>query len=125
MTLANEQFERRLPHETARQLYGQISELEVIDTHEHLYSEAYRVSQVPDAVLMCQQQYTALHLMAGGMPPDQMTARRELAYNLPLWLPMVDVHTIGAGGGSIAAVDAMRLIKVGPSSAGSWPGPVA
>ncbi|MBM64359.1 MAG: hydantoinase [Acidobacteria bacterium] len=54
-----------------------------------------------------------------------MTARRELAYNLPLWLPMVDVHTIGAGGGSIAAVDAMRLIKVGPSSAGSWPGPVA
>jgi N-methylhydantoinase A len=38
---------------------------------------------------------------------------------------MVDVHTIGAGGGSIAAVDAAGALKVGPRSAGAQPGPAA
>ncbi len=39
-------------------------------------------------------------------------------------LPMVAVHTIGAGGGSIVAVDGRGLLRVGPESAGSTPGPV-
>ncbi len=39
-------------------------------------------------------------------------------------LPMVAVHTIGAGGGSIVAVDDRGLLRVGPASAGSTPGPV-
>jgi 5-oxoprolinase (ATP-hydrolysing) len=39
-------------------------------------------------------------------------------------LPMVDVDTIGAGGGSIARVDAGGLLRVGPESAGAYPGPV-
>jgi N-methylhydantoinase A len=38
-------------------------------------------------------------------------------------IPMVDIHTIGAGGGSIAWVDAGGLLKVGPHSAGADPGP--
>jgi N-methylhydantoinase A len=44
---------------------------------------------------------------------------------LPLKLTVVDMIEIGAGGGSIAAVDDLGLMKVGPRSAGSMPGPVA
>lgn len=42
---------------------------------------------------------------------------------LPLALPMIDIHTIGAGGGSIAYVDRAGALKVGPESAGADPGP--
>ncbi|MGD2056829.1 MAG: hydantoinase/oxoprolinase family protein [Gammaproteobacteria bacterium] len=41
----------------------------------------------------------------------------------PVAVPMVDMHTIGAGGGSIAAIDAGGLLQVGPESAGASPGP--
>ena len=41
----------------------------------------------------------------------------------PLRVPMVDVHTIGAGGGSIARLDDAGVLKVGPESAGADPGP--
>ncbi len=43
---------------------------------------------------------------------------------LPVRLPMVEIRTIGAGGGSIAAVDAGGRLTVGPRSAGARPGPV-
>lgn len=42
---------------------------------------------------------------------------------LPLRLPMIDIHTVGAGGGSIAYVDAGGALEVGPQSAGAVPGP--
>lgn len=42
----------------------------------------------------------------------------------PVAVPMVDLHTIGAGGGSIAFLDAGGLLHVGPESAGAFPGPV-
>jgi N-methylhydantoinase A len=42
----------------------------------------------------------------------------------PLRLPMIDVKTIGAGGGSIAWLDSAGVLKVGPQSAGARPGPV-
>lgn len=45
--------------------------------------------------------------------------------NWPLTLPMVDMVTIGAGGGSIAEVSAEGALKVGPESAGARPGPAA
>ncbi len=41
----------------------------------------------------------------------------------PVAVPMVDMHTIGAGGGSIAYVDSGGLLCVGPESAGASPGP--
>ena len=41
----------------------------------------------------------------------------------PVAVPMVDMHTIGAGGGSLARVDAAGLLHVGPQSAGAAPGP--
>lgn len=43
---------------------------------------------------------------------------------LPVRLPMIEIRTIGSGGGSIAAVDAAGRLRVGPRSAGSRPGPV-
>ncbi len=53
--------------------------------------------------------------------PRLTTAGRIAGY--PVALPMVDMHTIGAGGGSIARVDAGGLLLVGPESAGAEPGP--
>jgi len=47
---------------------------------------------------------------------------REVA-GLPVLLPLLDVHTVGAGGGSIARVDDGGLLHVGPESAGALPGP--
>lgn len=41
----------------------------------------------------------------------------------PIRIPMLEIHTVGAGGGSIAHVDAGGLLRVGPESAGSDPGP--
>ncbi len=41
----------------------------------------------------------------------------------PIRAPMLDIHTVGAGGGSIARVDAGGLLRVGPESAGADPGP--
>lgn len=48
----------------------------------------------------------------------------EIEYAMPIHVPMVDVRTVGAGGGSIARVDAAGLLQVGPESAGSTPGPI-
>lgn len=61
-----------------------------------------------------------LSLVPGGQP--LVAAGREVA-GYPVKTPMVDVKTIGAGGGSIARVDAGGLLKVGPESAGAEPGP--
>jgi len=48
----------------------------------------------------------------------------EVEYAMPIHVPMVDVRTIGAGGGSIARVNAANLLEVGPESAGANPGPI-
>lgn len=48
----------------------------------------------------------------------------EIEYAMPIHVPMVAVHTVGAGGGSIARVDASGLIQIGPESAGAMPGPI-
>lgn len=42
---------------------------------------------------------------------------------LPIRLPMIDIHTLGAGGGSIARLDTGKALRVGPQSAGADPGP--
>jgi len=43
---------------------------------------------------------------------------------MPVGVPMMDIHTVGAGGGSIAELDAGGALKVGPESAGADPGPI-
>jgi len=52
----------------------------------------------------------------------QLTSEGQID-EYPVAIPMVDMHTIGAGGGSIAAVDAGGILQVGPQSAGARPGP--
>ena len=47
----------------------------------------------------------------------------EIAFSLPIQVPMIDIRTIGAGGGSIAWVDKGGMLRVGPHSAGASPGP--
>jgi N-methylhydantoinase A len=53
-----------------------------------------------------------------------MAAETKLEFGLVVRTPMIEIATIGAGGGSIASVDAGGLLQVGPKSAGSRPGPV-
>ena len=48
----------------------------------------------------------------------------EIEYAMPIHVPMVDVRTVGAGGGSIARINAGGLLEVGPESAGAAPGPI-
>ncbi|MCB8874538.1 hydantoinase B/oxoprolinase family protein [Acidisoma silvae] len=61
-------------------------------------------------------------LISGGLP--EVSAELTIDYGLPIHVPMVDVRTIGAGGGSIAWLDAAGMLRVGPHSAGSTPGPI-
>ena len=61
-------------------------------------------------------------LIRDGLP--SVSSELELEYAMPIHVPMVDVHTIGAGGGSLASVDASGMLRVGPESAGATPGPI-
>jgi N-methylhydantoinase A len=51
-------------------------------------------------------------------------ASEAVVHGYPIKAPMLDIHTVGAGGGSIAFIDSGGLLKVGPRSAGADPGPV-
>src|SRR5437764_9016978 len=62
-------------------------------------------------------------LIAAGEPA--LSAEKDIAYGVPLRVPLVDIHTIGAGGGSIARITRTGLLQVGPESAGARPGPIA
>ena len=62
---------------------------------------------------------TDVSLIDGG---PRLTAELEIG-SLPLRLPMIDIHTVGAGGGSIAWRDRGGALRVGPRSAGADPGP--
>ncbi|WP_421119113.1 hydantoinase/oxoprolinase family protein [Aquihabitans daechungensis] len=63
---------------------------------------------------------TDVCLVQGGIPAP---AGERSVGGFPIRMPSLDVHTIGAGGGSIAAVDAGGALQVGPRSAGARPGP--
>lgn len=65
---------------------------------------------------------TDVALIRGGEP--SVSNEIELEYAMPIHVPMVDVRTIGAGGGSIAKVNDAGLLEVGPHSAGAEPGPI-
>ena len=61
-------------------------------------------------------------LVVGGQ--TSLAAQTTIDFGLVIRTPMIEISTIGAGGGSIAMVDAGGLLRVGPESAGSRPGPV-
>jgi len=56
---------------------------------------------------------------------EEASARDTFVAGYPILVPMIDLHTIGAGGGSIAHIDATGAFRVGPQSAGAVPGPAA
>jgi N-methylhydantoinase A len=56
---------------------------------------------------------------------EAQTSTETVIAGVPIKLPMVDVHTVSAGGGSIAWADAGGALRVGPRSAGAEPGPAA
>jgi N-methylhydantoinase A len=62
-------------------------------------------------------------LIAGGEPA--LAAQTAIDFGMVVRTPMIEITTIGAGGGSIARVDRGGLLQIGPESAGSDPGPVA
>ena len=62
---------------------------------------------------------TDVTLLAGGLPRTREASIDEL----PLPLPTIDIHTIGAGGGSVIRIDKGGMLTVGPESAGASPGP--
>lgn len=55
---------------------------------------------------------------------DVSTASHAEIAGLPIGVPMLDIHTVGAGGGSLARFDAAGVLRVGPESAGADPGPI-
>ena len=65
---------------------------------------------------------TDVGLIKDGVPT--VSAELEIEYAMPIHVPMVDVHTIGAGGGSIAFLSDAGMLQVGPRSAGALPGPI-
>jgi N-methylhydantoinase A len=65
---------------------------------------------------------TDVALIAGG---EVALTDEAMVAGCPLQLPMLAIHTVGAGGGSIASIDAGGALKVGPESAGADPGPAA
>jgi len=55
---------------------------------------------------------------------EARTTNEALVAGLPVAVPVIDIHTVGAGGGSIARIDEAGALRVGPESAGANPGPV-
>jgi N-methylhydantoinase A len=54
---------------------------------------------------------------------ENFTTNFEIEWGVPIQIPMIDIRTIGAGGGSIAWIDKGGMLRVGPQSAGARPGP--
>ena len=63
---------------------------------------------------------TDVALLDGGIP----ITHESRIEGMPVGIPMMDIHTVGAGGGSIARLDAGGALVVGPESAGADPGPI-
>jgi len=81
-------------------------------------------SQIPNLKLLTFDMggtSTDVSLIDGG---PQITSEAEVG-GLPIRVPVLDIHTIGAGGGSIATIDAGGALRVGPESAGADPGPAS
>lgn len=61
--------------------------------------------------------------LANTLTGDAQLTGESVVAGVPISIPMLDIHTAGAGGGSIARFDAGGMLRVGPESAGSDPGP--
>ena len=66
---------------------------------------------------------TSTDVFLAGASGTVLTRESQIA-GIPIAIPMLDIHTVGAGGGSIARFDAGGLLRVGPESAGADPGSI-
>ena len=67
---------------------------------------------------------TDVALMDSGSGETRATTSESVVSGMPVAVPMLDIHTVGAGGGSIARFDRAGALRVGPESAGAEPGPI-
>ncbi len=67
---------------------------------------------------------TDVSLMEGGSWGSLATTSESVVSGVPVAVPMLDNHTVGAGGGSLARFDRAGALRVGPESAGADPGPI-
>ena len=67
---------------------------------------------------------TDVALMDAGAGESLATTSESVVSGMPVAVPMLDIHTVGAGGGSIARFDRAGALRVGPESAGADPGPI-
>ena len=67
---------------------------------------------------------TDVALLESGNLGSLPTTSETVVSDLPVAVPMLDIHTVGAGGGSIARFDRAGALRVGPESAGADPGPI-
>jgi N-methylhydantoinase A len=67
---------------------------------------------------------TDVALMDSGNESPLATTTESVVSGMPVAVPMLDIHTVGAGGGSIARFDRAGALRVGPESAGADPGPI-
>ena len=76
-------------------------------------------------IITCDMGGTSFDVSLVTKGASTLAAQTEIDFGMVVRTPMVEISTIGAGGGSIAHIDAGGLLAVGPQSAGSDPGPVA
>jgi len=67
---------------------------------------------------------TDVALLDGGSGEALATTSESIVSGMPVAVPMLDIHTVGAGGGSMARFDRGGALRVGPESAGAEPGPI-
>ena len=75
-------------------------------------------------VITCDMGGTSFDVSLVDNCKNSLSAQTNIGFGMTIRTPMIEITTIGAGGGSIAIVDDIKLLQVGPESAGSHPGPV-
>ena len=75
-------------------------------------------------VITCDMGGTSFDVSLVDNCKNSLSAQTNIGFGMTIRTPMIEITTIGAGGGSIAIDDDTKLLQVGPESAGSHPGPV-
>ena len=102
-------FELNLPEGAAQLLYREMAGMAVIDAHEHLFPESYRISLTPDAALLFADQYPVFGLLSSGMSREDLD--RVGNRTLPLDERWALVDRIAAGETTEArAVELARMM---------------
>ena len=90
-----------------------------------VYASAYLASQSGfDNVITCDMGGTSFDISVVADGEAALASQSSVDFGLVIRSPMIEITTIGAGGGSIAWIDPEGILSIGPESAGSTPGPV-